>query len=189
VGARTGGGLDRRPIGAEGLGLGALGGIGHGANFRVVRWWGLREHGGGEARQRVPREKRTVGSSNRGVNYLPAAQPGPARGGYGGRRDARHGVCTRAHERERGSALRRRPPGCHPCDPFVGRGNPCFFFRTHLASAFVYRNNTNAVNTDSRRCAETRARACGAGSARVERVCACAIDALAGVGVRCGRAV
>jgi hypothetical protein len=121
VGARTGGGLDRRPIGAEGLGLGALGGIGHGATG-VVRVWGLREHGGGEARQRVPREKRTVGSSNRGVNYLPAAQPGPARGGYGGRRDARHGVCTRAHERERGSALRRRPPGCHPCDPFVGRG-------------------------------------------------------------------
>jgi hypothetical protein len=68
-------------------------------------------------------------------------------------------------------------------------GAGCFFFRTHLASAFVYRNNTNAVNTDSRRCAETRARACGAGSARVERVCACAIDALAGVGVRCGRAV
>jgi hypothetical protein len=68
-------------------------------------------------------------------------------------------------------------------------GAGCFFSRTHLASAFVYRNNTNAVNTDSRRCAETRARACGAGSARVERVCACAIDALAGVGVRCGRAV
>jgi hypothetical protein len=54
VGARTGGGLDRRPIGAEGLGLGALGGIGHGATG-VVRVWGLREHGGGEARQRVPR--------------------------------------------------------------------------------------------------------------------------------------
>lgn len=62
------------------------------------------------------------------------------------------------------------------------------FARTSRVRSFT-ETTPNAVNTDLRRCAETRARACGAGSARVERVCACAIDALAGVGVRCGRAV
>jgi hypothetical protein len=45
---------------------------------------------------------------------------------------------------------------------FVGRGNPCFFFRTHLASAFVYRNNT--------KCREHRlASLCGDASACVRR--------------------
>ena len=172
------------PLGPRGLALAPLGGL-----AMVRPGWCARGVCGntGEARQRVPREKRTVGSSNRGVNS-PRPSAGPARGECGGRRDARHGVYTRAHECERGSAPVRRPPGCHPSDPNRS-GAGCFFFRTHLASAFVYRNNTNAVNTDLRRCAETRARACGAGSARVERVCACAIDALAGVGVRCGRAV
>ena len=187
VGARTGGGLDRRPIGAEGLGLGALGGIGHGANFRVVRWWGLREHGGGEARQRVPREKRTVGRRIGGSTTSPRPSRGRRAEGMGddGTRDT-----ASARARTNASAGRLFAGGLRDATHAThSSGAGCFFFRTHLASAFVYRNNTNAVNTDSRRCAETRARACGAGSARVERVCACAIDALAGVGVRCGRAV
>jgi hypothetical protein len=82
VGARTGGGLDRRPIGAEGLGLGALGGIGHGATG-MVRVWGLREHGGGEARQRVPREKRTVGSQIGGSTNAPRPSRGRRAEGMG----------------------------------------------------------------------------------------------------------
>ena len=185
VGARTGGGLDRRPIGAEGLGLGALGGIGHGATG-VVRVWGLREHGGGEARQRVPREKRTVGRRIGGSTTSPRPSRGRRAEGMGddGTRDT---ASTRA--RTSASAGRLFAGGLRDVTHVAhSSGAGCFFSRTHLASAFVYRNNTNAVNTDSRRCAETRARACGAGSARVERVCACAIDALAGVGVRCGRA-
>jgi hypothetical protein len=186
VGARTGGGLDRRPIGAEGLGLGALGGIGHGATW-VLRSWGSAARTG-EARQRVRARRNELSGRQIGGS---TDSPRPSRGrraegmGDDGTRDT---ASTRA--RTNASAGRLFAGGLRDATHAThSSGAGCFFFRTHLASAFVYRNNTNAVNTDSRRCAETRARACGAGSARVERVCACAIDALAGVGVRCGRAV
>jgi hypothetical protein len=135
----------------------------------------------------VPREKRTVGSQIGGSTNAPRPSRGRRAEGMGddGTRDT---ASTRA--RTNASAGRLFAGGLRDATHVTRFVNArVFFLRTHLASAFVYRNNTNAVNTDSRRCAETRARACGAGSARVERVCACAIDALAGVGVRCGRAV
>ena len=97
VGARTGGGLDRRPIGAEGLGLGALGGIGHGATG-VVRSWGLREHGGGSSTCAARETNCRVVKSG---GQLPAAQRGAgARRGRGTTRRA----TRRLHARARVSA-------------------------------------------------------------------------------------
>lgn len=95
VGTRTGGGLDRRPIRAEGLGLGALGGIGHGATW-VLRSWGLRR--GRERLVNVCARGETNCRVVKSGGQLPAAQRGAGAGGDGGRGDARHRVYTRARK-------------------------------------------------------------------------------------------
>ena len=98
VGTRTGGGLDRRPIGAEGLGLGALGGIGHGAT------WVLRSLGSagrtGEARQRVRAWRNELSGRQIGGS----TPRGPARSRRGGGTEdegTRDTTSTRAHASRR----------------------------------------------------------------------------------------
>jgi hypothetical protein len=173
------------PLGPRGLALAPLGGL------AMVRpgWCALFVCGNtGEGRLvNVCRARNELSGQIGGSTNAPRPSRGRRAEGMGddGTRDT---ASTRA--RTNASAGRLFAGGLRDATHVTRFVNArVLFLRTHLASAFVYRNNTNAVNTDSRRCAETRARACGAGSARVERVCACAIDALAGVGVRCGRAV
>lgn len=99
VGTRTGGGLDRRPIRAEGLGLGALGGIGHGATW-VLRSWGSAARTG-EARQRV-RARRNELSGRQIGGSTPR---GPARSRRGGGRGTRGRATPRLHARAQVGAL------------------------------------------------------------------------------------
>ena len=103
------------PLGPRGLALAPLGGL-----AMVRPGWCARGVCGntGEARQRVPREKRTVGSSNRGVNS-PRPSAEPARGGTGdeGTRDT---ASTRA--RASRSAGWNQPGGLRDATRVTGCG-------------------------------------------------------------------
>ena len=119
VRGRTGGGLDRRPIGAEGLGLGALGGVGHGATG-VVRSFCLREHGGGSSTCAARETNCRVVQS--GGQLTPR---GPAGAGARRGRGTTGRATRRLHARARTRARVGSSPeasGMPPMCRFVGRG-------------------------------------------------------------------
>ena len=102
----------------------------------------------GEARQRVPREKRTVGSQIGGSTNAPRPSRGRRAEGMGddGTRDT---ASTRA--RTSASAGRLFAGGLRDVTHVAhSSGAGCFFSRTHLASAFVYRKQQQCPSTPNR---------------------------------------